>query len=98
VSVPCLDAVATFSEEDRRLCVSVVNRSEREEERCEIRFDGLAPKRVRRAVLSADAVDRANTASDPDAVRVTWSERELSRAPLEESLPPHSCTLLAYEL
>ena len=98
VSVPRLDAVATFSAEARRLCVSVVNRGERDEERCEIRLDGRGPKRVRRAVLSADAVDRANTAADPDAVRVAWSEHELSGAPREESFAPHSCTLLVYEL
>jgi alpha-L-arabinofuranosidase len=98
VSVPRLDAAVTFSEVDRRLCVSVVNRNDRDEEPCEIRLDGLKPKRVRRAVLSADTVDRANTAAHPDAVRVTWSERELSGAPLEQSLPPHSCTLLVYEL
>ena len=97
VSVPRLDAVATFSAEARRLCVSVVNRGERDEERCEIRLDGLRPKRLRRAVLSAEAVDRANTAADPDAVSVAWSEHEISGAPREEAFAPHSCTLLVYE-
>ena len=98
VSVPRLDAVATFSAEARRLCVSVVNRGERDEERCEIRLDGLRPKRLRRAVLWADAVDRANTAAEPDAVSVAWSEHEISGAPREEAFAPHSCTLLVYEL
>jgi len=52
---------------------------------------------MRRAVLSAETVDRANTAADPEAVRVTWSEHELSGSPREETFAPHSCTLLVYE-
>jgi alpha-L-arabinofuranosidase len=96
--VPRLDAVATLSTEARRLCVSVVNRDERDEASCGIRIDGCGVKRVRRAVLSAESVDRANTAADPEAVRVTWSEHELSGSPREECFAPHSCTLLVYDL
>ena len=98
VSVPRLDAVATLSTAARRLCVSVVNRDERDEVPCGIRIDGCGVKRVRRAVLSAEGVDRANTAADPGAVHVTWSEHELSGSPCEESFAPHSCTLLVYDL
>jgi alpha-N-arabinofuranosidase len=97
VSVPRLDAVATLSTASRRLCVSVVNRGESDEEPCQIRLDAFSPKRLRRAVLSAETVDRANTAADPQAVRVTWSEHELSGSPREETFAPHSCTLLVYE-
>jgi hypothetical protein len=75
-----------------------VNRNAAREERSEIRFDGCEPRRVHRATLTGDSPSSANTPAEPEQVRVRRSEGEAGGARLEEVFPPHSYTLLTYEL
>jgi len=67
---------------------SVVNRDERDEAPCAIRIDGCGVKRVRRAVLSAEGVDRANTRGRSRGGARHVVEHELSARPREESFAP----------
>jgi len=98
VEVPWLDVACVLDAAARRLYVSVVNRKAAGEERCEIRFEGCVPRRVRRATLGAETPDSTNTPRDPERVKVRWTENEMTGSRSEEVFPPHSYTLLACEL
>jgi alpha-N-arabinofuranosidase len=98
VSVPWLDVACVLDAPGRKLFVSAVNRSPDREERCDLRFDGCAPRRVRRGTLTGGSPQSANTALDPEAVTVRWTEADAAGNRREEVLPPHSHTLLVCEL
>jgi alpha-N-arabinofuranosidase len=98
VAVPWLDIACVLDESARRLYISAVNRNPANEERCELRVESCAPRRLRRGLLGGDSPRSANTAQDPERVHVRWSESELSGPRWEEAFPPHSYTLLTCEL
>jgi alpha-L-arabinofuranosidase len=100
--VPYLDAAATLSADRRRLHLSAINRHRSDAVSARLVVDGRtagAPPRARAVSLGADVADvlAVNTLEAPDRVTL----RDLGVVDLAEgryAFPPHSVTLLSFDL
>jgi alpha-N-arabinofuranosidase len=92
---PVLDAVATWSEEERKLMLSVINRSPDEDVTAEIRVGGSLP--VNRMLLQeVNAADwhAANSFDRPDAVSVAETVMDRPAGTWRHRFPAHSLTVI----
>lgn len=91
---PVLDAVATWSEAERTLMLSVINRSPDEEVAAEIRLGGSLPaSRVLLEELNAADWHAVNSFDRPDAVSVTATAMDVPRGSWLHRFPAHSLTV-----
>lgn len=92
---PVLDVVATLSGPQRKLLVSVVNRSPDEDVTAEIQFVNTMPAGpVQVEELNASDLSTTNSFADPEAVRVTGGAQGTFKLKARHHFPCHSMTAL----
>jgi alpha-L-arabinofuranosidase len=93
---PVLDAVATWSQAERKLMLSVVNRSPDQDVEADIRLGGSLPEtRVLMQELNAADWQAVNSFERPDAVSVAQTVMVRPRGTWRHRFPAHSHTVLA---
>jgi alpha-N-arabinofuranosidase len=86
-SVAALDAVATCSDDRRRVAVALVNRHPQRPARWKLLVGG-AIERMELTILSGDSPDAYNDVEHPN--RVVPETREVASGDATLELPPHS--------
>ena len=101
MSVPVLDVVATKSENGRKLYVSIINRSPKEDVNVKIVWeDGELPKHAVWRCIGADVGDDLfayNTLKRPDKVRLSGGQEVVVRHGMFVA-PGHSVGVLEFEI
>ena len=94
VDAPVLDAVASFSEDAKKLYIAVINKSADKKEKCTISIDGFTITGLKLHEICADSVDSCNTIGKPHEVSIKESIGNLwGENPCFE-FSPHSITIL----
>ncbi|HOJ87592.1 MAG TPA: alpha-N-arabinofuranosidase [Pseudothermotoga sp.] len=95
-NVPYMDAVATVSQDGKKLFVTVVN-YKKEEISIPIRIEGLASKKAVAYTLSGPDVSSTNTIDKPNTVDIC-SEPVTVGTEFKIVMKPFSCTVVEIEL
>jgi len=91
-----LDAIATFSEADHKLMLSVINRSPDTDVTAELSFSGTHDmKDVIFEEVNGEDWDSANSFDHPDAVSVSVREGQVLTDGTRYRFPAHSMTMLS---
>ncbi|MCE5335980.1 MAG: hypothetical protein LLG06_15475 [Desulfobacteraceae bacterium] len=92
-NIPLVNAVATLSEDRRKLTVMIVNRSLSKPLPCAIRISGFAPQSL---VLQTLAGPEPGANNETNGKTVVPESRSFTEPTFNLSLPPHSITFAEY--